>query len=497
MKCTITPSRKLFSRDKMIYGHFIEHFHRQIYGGVYDPGNPLSDDQGFRTDVLQAMRDIEVPILRWPGGCFVSAYPWKNAVGPNRVPYFDKAWHVEEPCTFGTDEYIELCRKIGCEPYICTNAGTGSAEEMSDWVEYCNLKKEGPYAKQRIANGYPEPHGVRFWSIGNENWGDHEIGAKSSAEWGRLVNESAKMMQRVDPELELSAAALPDLDWNLSVLRSAGHRLKWISIHDYWDGIQQTNEFATYEQSMAYTDSLDRGIKNVRGLLTAMGLEKKIRIAFDEWNLRGWYHPDFNTFGRGLDRQKDILDPRNQNDNNSLYTMADTVFAACFLNTCNRNADIVGMANFAPIVNTRGCIFTHENGIVLRGTYYVFYLYVKLLGDTIIDLWSQETETLSPKDRWGRTRVIDAVDVLATLRNDGIAAVSAINKDADNARPFSLTADGAKKYRVHTLNGESTESYNDIGVNGITVRTGEWTDCAGTAELSLEPHSVNVIELAF
>ncbi len=497
MKCTITPSRKLFSRDKMIYGHFIEHFHRQIYGGVYDPGNPLSDEQGFRTDVLDAMRAIEVPILRWPGGCFVSAYHWKNAVGPNRVPYFDKAWHVEEPCTFGTDEYIELCRKIGCEPYICTNAGTGTAEEMSDWVEYCNLTKEGPYAKQRIANGYPEPHKVKFWSIGNENWGDHEIGAKSSAEWGRLVNESAKMMQRVDPELELSAAALPDLDWNLSILRSAGHRLKWISIHDYWDGIHQTNDFATYEQSMAYTDSLDRGIRNVRGLLTALGLEKKIKIAFDEWNLRGWYHPDFNTFGRGLDRQTDILDPRDKNDDNSLYTMADTVFTACFLNTCNRNADIVGMANFAPIVNTRGCIFTHENGIVLRGTYYVFYMYVKLLGDTIIDLWSQETETLSPKDRWGKTRTIDAVDVLATLRNDGIAAVSAVNKDADNARLLSLTADGAKKYRVHTLNGESTESYNDIGVDGITLKTGEWIDCTDTIDLPLEPHSVNVIEIAF
>ena len=100
MKCTVNPQRALFRRDKMIFGHFIEHFHRQIYGGVYDPGNPLSDEEGFRTDVIAAMREIEVPILRWPGGCFVSAYPWKNAVGPNRVPYFDKAWGVEEPCTF-------------------------------------------------------------------------------------------------------------------------------------------------------------------------------------------------------------------------------------------------------------------------------------------------------------------------------------------------------------------------------------------------------------
>jgi len=441
------------------------------------------------------MQDIEVPILRWPGGCFVSAYHWKNAVGPVRTPYFDKAWHVEEPCTFGTDEYIELCRRIGCEPYICTNAGTGDAEEMSDWVEYCNLDHEGPYAKQRIANGYPEPHRVKYWSIGNENWGGHEIGAKPASEWGRLVCESAKMMQRVDPEIELSAAALTDLDWNLSVLRSAGYRLKWISIHEYWDGIQHSNAFATYDQTMAYTDSLDRGIQKVRGLLTALGMEKNIRIAFDEWNLRGWYHPNFEAFGRGLDRQKDILDPRDKNDDNSQYTMADTVFAACFLNTCNRNADIVGMANFAPIVNTRGCIFTHKDGIVLRGTYYVFYMYVKLLGDTILDLWIKENDVLHPTDRWGRKRTVDAVDTVATLRSDGVVAVAAVNKDAENSRTVSFAVDGAKRYRVHTLNGESTESYNDIGIDGITLRTAEWIDCSDELELALEPHSVNVIEI--
>ena len=124
-------------------------------------------------------------------------------------------------------------------------------------------------------------------------------------------------------------------------------------------------------------------------------------------------------------------------------------------------------------------------------------MYVKLLGDTIIDLWNQENETITPTDRWGKTHTMDALDVLATLRSDGIAAVSAINKDADNARSLSLTADGAKKYRVHTLNGESTESYNDIGVDGITLKTGEWTDCTDTLDLSLEPHSVNVIEISF
>lgn len=120
-------------RNPMIYGQFIEHFHRQIYDGIYDPSHPLADEDGLRTDILDAMRRIKVPVLRWPGGCFVSSYHWKDAAGPQRKPLFDKAWRVEDPNTFGTDEYIRLCRKVGCEPYICTNAGTGTAEEMNDW----------------------------------------------------------------------------------------------------------------------------------------------------------------------------------------------------------------------------------------------------------------------------------------------------------------------------------------------------------------------------
>ena len=244
MRFTITPKRELFKRDPMIYGHFLEHFHRQIYGGVFEPGSPLSDEDGFRKDVLEALRKIRTPIIRWPGGCFVSSYNWKKGVGPVRTPFFDKAWRVEDPNTFGTDEFIKLCRKLDCEPYICTNAGTGTAEEMSDWLEYCNLENEGEFARMRIANGYPEPYNVKYWSIGNENYGHWEIGAKGTMEWARLVMESAKMMKHVDPTASLTAAALVDLDWNINLLRGSGERLDWISIHAYWDAIHQTNDLA-------------------------------------------------------------------------------------------------------------------------------------------------------------------------------------------------------------------------------------------------------------
>ena len=181
--------------NRMLFGQFLEHFHRQVYGGVFDPGSPLADERGFRKDVIAALRQLQVPIVRWPGGCFVSSYHWKEGVGKDRQPSFDKAWGVEDPNAFGTDEYVLWCRAIGAEPYICTNAGTGTPEEMSDWVEYCNLKDEGRYAHLRQANGFSEPHRVQYWSVGNENYGSWEIGAKTVAEWGLLVRESAKMMR--------------------------------------------------------------------------------------------------------------------------------------------------------------------------------------------------------------------------------------------------------------------------------------------------------------
>jgi alpha-N-arabinofuranosidase len=316
MRCIINPERPLFKRDPMIYGHFLEHFHRQVYGGIYDPNSKFADEDGLRTDVIEALRDIKTPIIRWPGGCFVSAYNWKKAIGANRVPTFDKAWRVEEPNTFGTDEFIKLCQKIGCEPYICLNAGTGTAEEMSDWVEYCNLRDFGEYAKQRIANGNPEPYAVKYWSVGNENYGDHEIGAKTADEWARLVLETCKMIKRVDPTTSLTATALTDFDWTSTLLKTAAARLDWISLHAYWDWLWQDNDLSSYEKCMSFTADLDAPILRARGLLMAMGLDKRIRISFDEWNLRGWHHPNAHTVTPGL-AEADYLAPRDKNDINS------------------------------------------------------------------------------------------------------------------------------------------------------------------------------------
>lgn len=497
MNCRIDPERVLCKRDPMIYGQFLEHFHRQVYGGVFMPGHELSDEQGFRKDVLEALKNIHTPVIRWPGGCFVSSYHWEKGVG-ERVKVFDKSWRVEDDNTFGTDEFIAYCRKLGCEPYICLNAGTGDAEEMSNWLEYCNLDHEGEYAQKRIANGHREPYGVKYWSIGNENYGGWEIGAKDAPSWARLVLETSKMMKRVDPKAQLSAAALTDIDWNVHLLGTAAERLGWISIHSYWDFMGPHHVAANYEQCMAYTADLERSVRQVRGLLNAFGLEKQIRIAYDEWNLRAWHHPNIHTVEQAVNKD-DYLTPRDKNDDNSTYTMADAVFSACFLNMVLRNADIVGMANFAPMVNTRGCIFTHDKGIVLRSTYHVFELYTRLMGDEIVDMYGDESPVYEVETKEGGTVQVAQVDVLATRRSeDGAIAVSLVNKHETQSAQVTLklNADG-RTCRVETLCGQSADDYNDIGRNTVVPFANDAIAVIGAegVTVTLPAHSVNILTL--
>ncbi len=455
----ILLDHRVNTRDFNIFSHFLEHFHRQIYGGIYDPHSYLSDSSGFRSDVIAALKKIKAPVIRWPGGCFVSAYPWKKGVGKNRTPYYDKAWRVEEPNTFGTDEFVAFCRSVGAEPYICTNAGTGSPEDMSDWVEYCNLNI-GEWAALRKSNGHPDPFNVKYWSIGNENWGWWEIGSKTPDEWARLTLESAKMMKRVDPDIQLSVASIPDLDWNIKVLREAGDFLDWISIHGYWSRASDTGVFESdYDAIVARAFEPEARIQRTEHILGALGYLGKIRIMFDEWNLRGWCHPNFFNIGP-VDHS--LLD---RNDINSNYTMADAVFTACFLNACLRHADTVGMANFSPIVNTVGAIFTHPDGIVLRPTYHVFDLYTNHTYEDIVHsaLLSPSFEVPSTDDTGKTVQQLDAI----VTRNPATGQLSIVlvnlhGKDSVRCQIRGLNAHEARSVHVRTLEGESVAAYNDI-----------------------------------
>lgn len=311
--------------NKMIFGQFIEHFDNQVYGGIYDPGSKYSDNDGFRMDVIEALKEIKTPIVRWPGGCFVSTYHWMDGIGSKRTPVYDKTWQVEDPNTFGTDEFIAWCRKVGTEPYICTNAGTGTPEEMSDWIEYCNLTV-GKFAKMREANGHKEPFNVKYWSIGNENWGGHELGARTIQEWGPMVRESAKLMRSVTKDAKLFAAATSDKNWTMPLLAAAGDHLDYISVHGYWDPAFHYNNISPFLECMLRSDGPEHDIQKTIDILNEAGYgDGKIKIAYDEWNLRNWHHPWHGDFRRGFE-----LEARRKNDIQSTYTMADALFLLVF-----------------------------------------------------------------------------------------------------------------------------------------------------------------------
>jgi alpha-N-arabinofuranosidase len=465
--------------DPMIFGHFIEHFHTQVYGGLFWPGHALSDDRGFRRDVIDAMRELKVPVMRWPGGNFVSDYHWYDAVGPQRQASFNMAWQVPEPNSFGTDEFIAWCREVGCEPYICTNGGNGGQQEMSDWVEYCNGGLSTRHAERRRANGQADPHGVRYWGIGNESYGDWQIGAKTIGEWGRYVAESAKMMRRVDPSIVLSAAALPDLDWTLALLRAAGRYLDLVSIHDYWDPLWQKDEPRGYLDAILQSEKPGKLIADTRQILGVAGFADRIRIAFDEWNLRGWHHPPGNT--------PEALAARDRNDIASTYTMADAIFSASFLNACLRNADIVQMANISPTVNTRGPLFVHDSGIVRRTTFHVMAMYANRLLPELADAFVKS-------DRIGPTgNDVAAFDAVAST--DGISgplALMLVNRDPERSLELTARIDGqpvSGAFDALRLSGDSPDAFNSVDTPERVTPQKTHVDFAD-GRLTLPPHTV-------
>ena len=464
-----------------LFGQFIEHFDNQIYGGIFDPGNPLSDEDGFRTDVIEAAKELKVPLVRWPGGCFASTYHWYKGVGPERKPVFDKTWGVEEPNTFGTDEFVKWCRKVGCEPYIIANAGIGTREEMSDWVEYCNLSI-GEFGRWRIANGYPEPHDVKYWCIGNETLAPWEMGTKTPEEWGPLVRETAKMMLVVDKDLKLGAASLNIREAVVPLLKNAGHFLDFIAFHSGWDGTG-----ASFEDIMMMTGLPERGILDMMGHLEAAGYGGgKMKIAIDEWQLRGWIHPGMGNPREGFD-----FEARRLNDVASTYTVADALYAASFLNACLRHADVMDFACFSTIVNTRGAIFVYPEGIVKRVIYYALYMYANLLLPCMVPT----EETVEELTRGDRSTPV--LDVILTSDREGKRFVYAVaNKDPDQERTLALDFAGMgkkapRKVQATLLSGTSPDDYNDIGQEKVRpfTRTLPVKDGAVT----LPPHSVTFI----
>ena len=476
--------------NPMIFGGFLEHFGKQIYGGVYDPSSELSDNEGFRTDVIDALNELKVPIIRWPGGCFVDGYHWMNGVGDNRQPTDDVRWGVIEPNTFGTHEFIELCRRLDAEPYICHN-GLADVQEMTDWVEYSNAS-EGKFASMRKENGYPAPLDVKIWSVGNE---------RSGRDYIHKVRDAGSAMKEMDSSIMVTCSGIhggSNIDPYL--FEAAGEYLDYISAHQYWIENWQTHSTPNYLSCMMLSEKPETYIKKVIGQIetaeTVGQINKgQIKIAFDEWNLRSWHHPGFQRFEKVDYNDPEIIkliEARDKSLNPSIYTLSDALFSASFLNSCIRNSDYVTMANIAPLVNQTGPLYVHPDGVVRRTHFHTMSMYVNELQEYVSDTEISGSKLTDGKDS------VSVIDAIATVDREGKNwAVSLVNRHPSENIECRVTM-GNKilngTYKATILTGETTDSYNDIeNPNRVAPKEVELKFKNGVVHLP--PHSLTIVHI--
>ncbi len=289
-RVAVSPGRPIGKIDRNIFGGFIEHIGRCIYGGVFDEGSNLSDRRGFRQDVLQLLRELRMGVVRWPGGNFVSNYFWTDGIGPrdSRPRRAEVAWHAEESNRFGTDDFLVYCTELGVTPYICLNMGTGTLPEALAWVEYCNSAARTYWADRRRDNGHPEPYNVPYWGLGNEIYGDWQVGQMSADEYVGTASRWAKALRRLDPDIKLVSCGLNGWDeWDRVVIDGLASLVDLHSLHlytgsdDYWTDVLSPYQS---ERAIIYTSTL------LRRAAYLQRLPRAPKIAYDEWNV--WYRTD-------------------------------------------------------------------------------------------------------------------------------------------------------------------------------------------------------------
>ncbi len=482
----LNPLRSAGAIDRNIFGGFAEHMHRCIYGGIYDPGSPQADEHGLRRDVIDALRRQRMPVVRYPGGNFVSGYNWRDGVGPveQRPPRLDLAWHALESNHFGTDEFIRFCRLLGAEPFLVVNCGDGDLREARDWLEYCNGTLPSEPVKLRQAHGFAEPHKVRYWGIGNEVDGPWQIGHKTAAEYARAYTEFANAMKMVDPTIQLVAAGTSD--WTADVvetprllLQQAGHLIDYLDIHWYIGlGMQQID----FPALMATSEVLEERLGAMEGLIRIMRLnhhlEREIHLAVGEYNVLK--HIDFE---RGIE---------------AIFNLQDMLVIAQNLNAFLRHAHSVKMANISEIVNMGGPIRTNPDGdgLVLQTTWHALALYSRLSGATALDAWQESDSTFSANGYSG----VPVLDIAATLDQQGKQIVLfLINRSADQHSEVTVHLEAGRldgPARASILNGPALKASNTFETpDAVTLRTEALSTRKRSLTCTLEPHSLTALEL--
>ena len=371
----IDVDRTIGTVDPLLFGSFTEHLGRMIYGGIYEENSPLSDADGYRRDVMKAVKDLGVTILRWPGGNFVSSYNWYDGIGPKnaRPARPDLAWNDIESNRFGTDEFLKYSEMLGVEPYICVNLGLGTIDDARFWVEYTNGKQQTAWANKRRQNGREAPYNVKYWALGNEIDGPWQMGHKDADEYSKFALEAAKAMKATDPSIKLIASGSSNYGadwrlWNRTVLQALRNQIDYIALHTYINN--SANDFERYlgtaQQNVdLYIDSTANQIKDV---MTGPN-PRPIYIAYDEWNV--WYRTG------------------NSQKLEETYNFEDAVAMGSFFNSFIRRADVVKMANIAQLVNVIAPIMANKTEVFLQPIYFPIVEYGKQRNNIAIDAWVQ------------------------------------------------------------------------------------------------------------
>jgi alpha-N-arabinofuranosidase len=416
--------------DNRLFGSFLEHLGRAVYGGIYQPGSPLSDASGFRKDVLSLVRELRVPLVRYPGGNFVSGFCWEDSVGPlaERRAKPEAAWGVIESNRFGLNEFCTWAKAAGAEPMMAVNLATRGALDAKNLLEYCNLPGGTYYSDLRRSHGFAAPHDIRLWCLGNEMDGPWQIGHKTAAEYGRLANETGRLMKMLCPEIELVACGSSALDmptfgaWESTVLDECYNTVDYLSLHQYYDSSEKdTPEF------LAASADMDRFISQVVSLCDAAAArrhtKRKICLSFDEWNV--WYHS--KEADKNLTRWCQA--PHQLED---VYNFEDALLVGCMLITLLRHADRVKIACLAQLVNVIAPIMTSDTGAWQQTIYYPYY-YTSLYGRGRVLNTLVESPVYESK-KYGEAAYLDAVWV----ENDAnTLTLFAVNKDMDEDMAIS------------------------------------------------------------
>ena len=456
--------------DRRILGSFLEHLGRAIYTGVYEPGSRLADGKGFRTDVAREIKDLGVPIVRYPGGNFVSGYNWLDGVGPKaqRPVVLDRAWNSLETNQFGTNEFVEWCGLAGAEPLLGMNFGTGTVESAAAYVEYCNLDRGTRWSELRRAHGYDQPHNVRYWCLGNEMDGPWQIGQLQAREYGRKARDAAQQMRAIDPTLRLIACGssgtfMPTyLTWDREVLEECYDKVDGISLHAYYGNTPAWSGNST-ARFLAMNLDMDRHIHEIAAVCDyVQGLQKsskRLWLSFDEWNV--WYRARGGEFTNGRRTAAPHL-------LEEVYNLEDALLVGGFVNTLLRNSDRVRVACLAQLVNVIAPLVTNENGVLRQTTYYPYSWALRFARGRVLDL-RVESDTYPIKAAglqadFARDVDVPFLDVVATLdESGGQAAVLMLNRDLDAARDIVLEWGDVVPTRVlacQTLTGPDLKAVN-------------------------------------